>query len=75
VNNDLQMPVSTLELLDRELEISPDLRVFLDRAKADLLAATQHVTQLQRVVRVETKDTPIGPTLDLERSTKQDDSP
>ncbi len=75
LNNDLQMPVSTLELLDSEVKMSPDLRAFLDRAKADLLAATQHLIQLQRVVRVETKDTPIGPTLDLERSTRQDDTP
>ena len=73
LNNDLQIPVSTLELLDSELELPPELRAFLDRAKADLLAATQHLSQLQRVVRVETKETPFGPSLDLERSTKPDE--
>jgi hypothetical protein len=37
-------------------------------AARQLEKAVEHVRQLQRVVRVETKETPFGPALDLERS-------
>jgi hypothetical protein len=40
----------------------------LDQALAGLTAATSHVDQLQRVQRVVTRETPAGPSLDLDRS-------
>ncbi len=45
-----------------------DLRTMLGQAAAGLAAAEQHLRMLQQVVRIETKDTPVGPALDLERS-------
>jgi hypothetical protein len=33
-----------------------------------LAAAVRHVARLSRLVRFETRDTPVGPALDVERS-------
>jgi PAS domain S-box-containing protein len=73
LNNDLQIPLGTLELLLESDDIPAELRATADKAMSNLVAAKQHVLQLQQVVRVETKNTPIGPTLDLERSSKPDE--
>ena len=40
----------------------------LELAISALASAAHHIRQFQRVVRVEIKDTPMGPSLDLARS-------
>jgi two-component system, OmpR family, phosphate regulon response regulator PhoB len=70
INNDLTVAVGLTELLLTQYlpDLPPALRGVLDQAAAGLGDATRHIEQLQRVVRVETQDTPIGPALDLQRS-------
>jgi hypothetical protein len=43
--------------------------VLLRQAETGLAAADRHLQSLQKVVRVRTKETPVGPALDLARST------
>jgi hypothetical protein len=68
LSHDLQLPVGLLELLQIDPALPPSLRPALVEAIGSLATATRHINQLGRVVRVETKNTPIGPSLDLERS-------
>jgi two-component system phosphate regulon response regulator PhoB len=70
INNDLTVAVGMIELLQTQhlLDLPPSLRAVGDQAAAGLGDATRHIEQLQRVVRVETQDTPLGPALDLQRS-------
>jgi PAS domain S-box-containing protein len=70
LNNDLQLPLIMLSLLQRRSDLPGDARACVDRAVASLSEAAEHVQQLQQVVRVETKATPTGPALDLDRSTE-----
>ncbi len=72
LNNDLVVPVGTLEVLQYQASLPPDLRDLVNSAVAALVNATQHIQQFQRVVRVETRNTPIGPSLDLARSVQGD---
>jgi PAS domain S-box-containing protein len=71
VNNDLVVPVGALEVLQYHPNLPPDLRDLVDEAMLALLEAAQHVQQFQRVVRVEIKNTPVGPSLDLARSVER----
>jgi DNA-binding response OmpR family regulator len=68
LNNDLALPVGALELLKEDPALLPHLRQIVEEAGAGLAAAAGHVRQLQQVVRIQTKETPVGPALDLERS-------
>lgn len=68
VNNDLAVTVGMLDLLRARGEVSVQALEMLDQALAGLSAATSHVDQLQRVQRVVTRETPAGPSLDLDRS-------
>ena len=68
LNNDLAPAVAQLELLRRRGDLPPQLRPILDDVAAGLDAAVRHVAIFQRVRRVATKETPVGPALDLERS-------
>ena len=70
LNNDLQLPLILLSLLQRRSDLPGDARACVDRAVDSLSEAAEHVQQLQQVVRVETKATPTGPALDLDRSTE-----
>jgi hypothetical protein len=47
----------------------PNALMLLRQAETGLSAANHHLRLLQKVVRVRTKDTPVGPALDLARST------
>ncbi len=69
LNNDLQLPLIMLSLLQRRSDLPADARACVDQAMDSLGEAAEHVQQLQQVVRVETKLTPTGPSLDLDRST------
>ncbi|MFN8636788.1 MAG: response regulator [Chloroflexota bacterium] len=68
LNNDLALPVGALELLREDPGLLPHLRQIVEEAGAGLAAAAGHVRRLQQVVRIQTKETPVGPALDLERS-------
>ena len=68
LNNDLALPVGALELLKEDPALLPHLRQIVEEAGAGLASAAGHVRQLQHVVRIQTKETPVGPALDLERS-------
>jgi PAS domain S-box-containing protein len=67
--NDLVAAVGVIELLHVHPEVPADLRGLTQAASDSLSAMTEHIGQLQRIVRVETRDTPVGPMLDVERST------
>jgi GAF domain-containing protein len=68
LNNDLAVPVGLVELLQRQRSDLHGLGDMLDEAARGLEAAVERIRRLQQVVRVETKQTPVGPALDLERS-------
>jgi hypothetical protein len=69
LNNALVVPVGLVELLQGYPGLPQDVRELVDLAAADLAMAEQYIEQFQQVVRVETKQTPVGPALDLARST------
>jgi putative methionine-R-sulfoxide reductase with GAF domain len=70
LNNHLALPMGAMELVLQQHGLPPHLEQML-RAGADgLSAASADVTDLLKLVRFETKQTPIGPALDLERSTR-----
>ncbi|MDQ3928091.1 MAG: PAS domain S-box protein [Chloroflexota bacterium] len=71
LNNDLVIPMGVLDELQHRGDVPSDIREDARQAMIRLKAAVQHVVRLQQVVRVETKDTPVGPALDLDRSTQQ----
>lgn len=68
LEGDLGLIVRALALLRQRLDLPDDLRALAEEAQAGLDRTVQRVAQLQQVVRVETRDTPLGPALDLERS-------
>jgi PAS domain S-box-containing protein len=70
LNNDLAVPTGALEILQRDPTLPVHLRGLVDEAAAALTTAAEHIHQFQQVVRIETKDTPQGPALDLARSTQ-----
>jgi GAF domain-containing protein len=71
LNNDLALPVGALELLREDPTLPPHLCQIVDEAGAGLQSAAGHVRRLQQVVRIQTKETPVGPALDLERSAER----
>jgi CheY-like chemotaxis protein len=71
LNNDLALPVGALELMKEDPALLPHLREIVEEAGAGLASAAGHVRRLQQVVRIATKDTPVGPALDLERSAER----
>jgi signal transduction histidine kinase len=68
LNNDLAVAVGLVELLQGRDELPPRLRDLLADAADSLDAAARHIEDFQDVVRVAVKETPGGPSLDLERS-------
>jgi len=68
INNDVTVAVALLELLRVHPHTPDELRELADDATVSLQRAVQTVQRFQQVVRVEVKDTPVGPALDLERS-------
>ncbi len=68
LNNDLTPAVIVLARLRDCAELPADLQRLLVDATLCLDRAVQSVAQLQRVERVETRETPYGPALDLARS-------
>jgi len=72
LNNELTLGVGLLSLLRDRSDCPDDLRDLVDEAAAALGRATADIERLQQVARVETRDTPMGPSLDLERSSHPD---
>lgn len=68
VNNDLAIALGCMELLQAQTDLPPHLLDLLTGASRSLDAAARHVELLQEVDRVVVKETPAGPSLDLERS-------
>jgi len=75
LNNDLVLAVGTIDLLRNESSLSEDLHEFVEEAAEGLERVAEHLRQLQRLVRFQTRETPIGPSLDLDRSTGPDAPP
>jgi len=75
LNNDLALPVGALELLKEDPALLPHLRQIVEEAGTGLASAAGHVRRLQQVVRIQTKETPVGPALDLERSAERSSFP
>jgi CheY-like chemotaxis protein len=71
LNNDLALPVGAMELLREDPDLVPHLRQIVEEASAGLASAASHVRRLQQVVRIQTKETPVGLALDLERSAER----
>ncbi|MBI2942231.1 MAG: hypothetical protein HYY04_17520 [Chloroflexi bacterium] len=69
INNAHTEVVGWLDLLQSRQDLPADGRAMILRALAGVDRATQYLTKLQHVVRVETKQTPVGPAIDVERST------
>lgn len=70
VNNELAVVNTTLALLAMQAEATPTTRQLIADAQAHLRRAAEYLGRLQRVTRVETWDTPVGPALDLGRSSE-----
>jgi PAS domain S-box-containing protein len=75
LNNALATPMAAIDLLKEQAALPPHLRGLLDQAASSLRDARQSIRQFQQVVRVETKDSIIGPMLDLARSVQPDGPP
>ncbi len=70
LNNELAIAVTSLDLLLHRGDLGADVREQVAEVATYLDAAVRYVAQFQQVVRVETKSTPVGPALDLNRSTQ-----
>lgn len=68
LNNALVMPVAVVDLLQQQAAAPAHLRPMVDEAASSLAEIRRCIEQFQQVVRVETKETIVGPALDLERS-------
>jgi DNA-binding response OmpR family regulator len=67
-NNDMVLGMGILELLRLNPETPPDIEPLLPEAIAGMDRITAALTKLYQVARVETRNTPFGPALDLEQS-------
>jgi hypothetical protein len=69
LNNDLALAVGTIDLLRSEPTLSPEIQELIREAAAGLERVGAQLTQLQKLARFQTRETPVGRALDLERST------
>jgi GAF domain-containing protein len=69
LNNDLALAVGTIDMLRSEPSVTGDLRDLIGGAAEGLQRVSEQLTQLQQLVRFQTRETPIGPALDLDGST------
>ena len=73
LGNRLGLVVGVLELLQLQADTLPeDIRELVRGAVPAMEGAVDDLTKLQQVVRVETRETPLGPALDLDQSTRRD---
>jgi two-component system, cell cycle response regulator len=71
LNNNLLQVAARLEALEARPDLPLDLAGQVSDAALRLNQAVEHVERLQHIVRVETRETPAGPALDLQRSAEQ----
>ena len=69
LNNDLALAVGTIDMLRGEPALTDDLRDLIGGAAEGLERVSEQLQQLQQLVRFQTRETPIGPALDLDGST------
>jgi signal transduction histidine kinase len=69
LNNDLAIVVGNVEMLGLRPGLSADEQSIIGDAEGGLQRVALHLRQLQQVSRVKTRETPVGPALDLEGST------
>jgi GAF domain-containing protein len=72
LNNDLALAVGTIDMLREEPSLSEELGQLVSEAAEGLERVADHRRQLQRLVRFQTRETPVGPSLDLDGSTGPD---
>ncbi|HLH26786.1 MAG TPA: PAS domain S-box protein [Chloroflexota bacterium] len=70
LNNNMVAALSILEWVPHQVAVPADLAKLLQGARESLYTALEGVAKLRRVVRVATKDTVVGPVLDLDRSSE-----
>jgi len=75
LNNDLTVPVGLVDVLLEETDLPLRVATPLQAIAEGLESALQHIDQFRQVLRVSIKETPVGPALDLERSTQHDVRP
>jgi hypothetical protein len=68
LSNDLAMAVGGVDILRDDPALPRHLRAIADDAAIGLDRAAEHLRRLQHVNRVATRETPVGPALDLEQS-------
>lgn len=70
LNNSLTLAVGSLDMIQMQCPLPDDAQEWIERAQLGLESAVRDIRKFQRVSRVETKDTPAGPALDLDRSSE-----
>jgi hypothetical protein len=73
LSNDLAMAVGWIDFLREHPDLPADLREVVDDAAVGLERAAEHLKRLQQVNRVATRQTPLGPALDLAQSAARPD--
>ena len=73
LSNDLAMAVGWIDLLREHPDLPAELREVVDDAAVGLERAAEHLKRLQQVSRVATRQTPLGPALDLAQSAARPD--
>ncbi|HEX2174069.1 MAG TPA: response regulator [Dehalococcoidia bacterium] len=69
MGNNLAVAMAILEILQTDRDLPSSFQDMANKAQTRLAAAAEDLKKLQRVTRVETKESPIGQALDLDRST------
>ena len=69
LNNDLALAVGTIDMLREEPTLDPDIRELVDDAADGLQRVGEQLKRLQQLARFQTRETPVGRALDLDRST------
>jgi hypothetical protein len=73
LSNDLAMTVGWIDFLCEHPDLPAELREVVDDAAVGLERAAEHLKRLQQVNRVATRQTPLGPALDLAQSAARPD--
>jgi GAF domain-containing protein len=68
LHNDLAVVAGMIELVQLDVVLPAPLARLVQDADTHLAAALRHLARLNHLARFETKPTPVGPALDLERS-------
>lgn len=75
LNNDLALAVGTIDMLGEEPGLGEELQGLVADAAAGLQRVGEQLKRLQQLARFQTRETPVGPALDLDRSTGAGSNP